>query len=73
MSFTYLGLPLGTTRPIVHEFMPILTRMEEGLMRISNLLTYAGRLTFVNSVLSALPTVYMCTLKIPIQILIDSN
>lgn len=39
MCFTYLGLPLGTTRPSVREFMPILTRMEKRLMGISNLLT----------------------------------
>lgn len=55
MPFTYLGLPLGTTEPTVQEFMPILTRMEKRLMRISNLLTYAGRLVLVNSVFSALP------------------
>lgn len=75
MPFTYLGLPLGTTRPSVQEFMPILTRMEKRLMGISRLLTYAGRLVLVNSVFSALPTFFMCSLKIPIQILdqIDSN
>lgn len=43
MPFTYhLGLPLGTTRLSVQEFMPILTRMERHLMGISRHLTYAG-------------------------------
>lgn len=75
MPFTYLGVPLGTTRPSVQEFVPILTRMEKRLMGISKLLTYAGCLILVNSVFSVLPTFYMCTLKIPIQILeqIDSD
>lgn len=75
MPFTYLGLPLSTTRPSVQEFMPILTRMEKRLMGIFKLLTYAGRLILVNLVFSALPTFYMFTPKIPIQILdqIDSK
>jgi hypothetical protein len=37
-------------------------------MSISKMLTYQGRLILVNSVLSALPTFYMCPLKIPINI-----
>lgn len=56
MSFTYLGLPLGTTRPAVQEWMPLLNGL-------STFLSYAGRLIIVNSVLSALPTFYHCTLK----------
>jgi hypothetical protein len=40
MPFTYLGLPLSTTKPSVSEFMPILTRMERHLMGISQMLTY---------------------------------
>jgi hypothetical protein len=43
-------------------------------MGLSKLLTYQGRLTLINMVLSALPayymcaTYYMCTLKIPINL-----
>jgi hypothetical protein len=48
LPFTYLGLPLGTTGPLVQDLSPILTRLEH--------LTYAGRLILVNSVFSALPT-----------------
>jgi hypothetical protein len=29
LPFTYLGLPLGTTRPFVEEFAPLLARMEK--------------------------------------------
>jgi hypothetical protein len=32
-------------------------------------LSYAGRLQLVNSVLSSLPTYYMCTLKLPITVI----
>jgi hypothetical protein len=69
MPFTYLGLPLGTTRPAVQEFMPILTRLEKNLMDISSFLTMVGRLTLVNSVFSAIPTFCLCSLKIPVETL----
>jgi hypothetical protein len=69
MPFTYLGLPLGTTRPSVDEFLPLLIRIETILMGISSLLSYAGRLIMVNSVLSALPTFYLGTLKFLVSVL----
>lgn len=69
MPFTYLGLPLGTTRPVVQDFLPILIRMEKHLMGISKFLSYSGRLILVNSVYSAMPTFYMCAMKIPLEIL----
>lgn len=68
MSFTYLGLPLGTTKPSITEFAPLLTRIERRLSRISKLLSYNSRLILVNSVFSALPTFYMCSLKLPPQV-----
>jgi hypothetical protein len=67
MPFTYLGLLLGTTKSTVQEFSPLLTRIERRLSRISTFLSYDGRLIMVNSVLSVLPTFYMCSLKIPPQ------
>lgn len=69
MPFTYLDLPIGTTRPVVSEFLPMLNRIERRLMDFNTLLSYAGRLILVNSVLSALPTFYMCTLKLPISVI----
>jgi hypothetical protein len=69
MPFTYLGLPLGTTKPTLIEFTPLLTRIERRLSGISKHLSYNGRLIMVNSVLSALPTFYMCSLKIPPQVI----
>jgi hypothetical protein len=69
MPFTYLGLPLGTTRPSVEEFFPLVNKVERIMMGISKMLSYQGRLILVNSVLSALLTSFMCSLKIPISIL----
>jgi hypothetical protein len=39
------------------------------MMGLNNMLSYQGRLILVNSILTALPTFYMCCLKIPISIL----
>jgi hypothetical protein len=64
MPFTYLGLPLGMTKPLVKDFMPLLSRIEKRLMGIAPFTSYAGRLTLVNVVLSALPTYYMCALEL---------
>jgi hypothetical protein len=41
MSFTYLGLPMGTTKPRVEHFAPLMNRVERQLTSISNMLTYA--------------------------------
>jgi hypothetical protein len=64
MPFTYLGLPLGTTRPTVRELAPLTDRVERRLNACSRFLSYGGKLIFVNSVLSSLPTFYMCMLKL---------
>lgn len=39
MPFTYLGLPLGTTKPTVDPFLPILTRIEKRMMGINKMLS----------------------------------
>jgi hypothetical protein len=62
---SYLGLPLSLTKPNLQEFTPLLSKIERRLTGISRLLSYNGRLIPVNSVFSALPTFYMCSLKIP--------
>jgi hypothetical protein len=69
MPFTYLGLPFGTTRPAVEDFLPFLNRIERRMLGLNRLLSYQGKLILVNSILSALPTFYMCSLKMPISIL----
>jgi hypothetical protein len=67
--FTYLGLPMGTTKPRVEDYMPLMDRTERRMTSTSAFLTQAGRLQLVNSVLSSLPTYAMCSLKIPIAVL----
>lgn len=65
MPFTYLGLPLGTRRPLVNEYLPLLNRIERRMMGLSTFLSYAGRLVLVNSVVTSMPNFYLCTLKFP--------
>lgn len=47
------------------EFMPIFNKIERRMMGMNKLMSYSGRLLMVNSVLSSLPTFYMCTLLLP--------
>jgi hypothetical protein len=69
MPFTYLGLPLGLSKPRLQQFLPLIQRIKKRLSCTSNFLSHAGRLELVNSVFSALPTFFMCTLKIPRSII----
>jgi hypothetical protein len=68
MPFTYLGLPMGTSRPTVEELMPLVCAVERRLSSSALWLTYGGRLTYVNSAITPLMTFAMCTLKIPLKI-----
>lgn len=63
--FTYLGLPLALTKPQSKDFAPLICRVERRMSATSQFLSYAGRLQVINSILSSLPTYYMCTLKLP--------
>jgi hypothetical protein len=67
--FTYLVLPLGMNKPTVQDCMPLVTRVERRLVSTSNFLTHGGKLQLVNSVLSSMATFYMCSIKVPIEIL----
>jgi hypothetical protein len=68
LPFTYLGLPLGTTKPSVDDLMPLVSRLDKRLSGISYMLSYTGRLTLVNTTLNAIPMYAMCTIKILITI-----
>lgn len=65
LPFTYLGLPLGTTKPKIVDFLPLVNKCERRLGGISSMLNQAGRLQITNAVFSAMPTYYMCTLELP--------
>lgn len=69
MPFTYLGLPMGTNKPKIVDFAPLIDRIERRLPSTSVFLSHGQRLIMVNLVLSALPTYYMCTLKLPKKVI----
>jgi hypothetical protein len=64
MPFTYLGLPMGTTKPKIEDFSPIMCRIERKLTSCSSLLSYSGRLQLVNSVITPSVLYPMCSLKL---------
>jgi hypothetical protein len=65
LPFTYLGLPLSITKPLVAHFWPLVSKCERRLVNFSSFLTEAGRLQLTNAVLTALPTFTMCTFLLP--------
>jgi hypothetical protein len=67
--FTYLGLPMGLTKPQVKNYAPLISRIERKMLATSQFLSHAGRLQLVNSVISSLPTYNMCSLKVPITVI----
>jgi hypothetical protein len=69
LPFTYLGLPMGTTKPRVEHYAPLMNRTERRLTATYNFLAHARRLQLVNSVLSSLPTYAMCSLHVPAAVL----
>ena len=56
MPFTYLGLPVGTTRPKMVDFMPLVDCMERRMTTSSSFLNQGERLQFLNSALSSCPS-----------------
>jgi hypothetical protein len=69
--FTYLGLPIGMTKPHVEDYTPLMDRIERRLTACSSLLSYSRRLQMVNSVFTSTSTYTMCTLKLPIGVIDD--
>jgi hypothetical protein len=69
LPFTYLGLPLGTTKPTIQDMSPLVSLVERRMNASARFLNFGGRLQFVNSVLSSFPNFYMCSLKVQKTIL----
>lgn len=67
--FTYLGLPMGLTKPQVKDYAPLICRIERRMPASSQFLSQASRLQLVNLVISSLPTYYMCSLKLPVTVI----
>jgi hypothetical protein len=64
LPFTYLGLPLGTKKPKIEHFMPLMRRIERRLTSTSIFLSQAGKLELVNSVFSSAAIYYTATIKL---------
>lgn len=73
LPFTYLGLPLGLTKPRVQDFLSLVNKCERRLGGVSSMLNQASRLQITNAVLSALPVYYMCTLELPKAVIKQIN
>ena len=69
LPFTYLGLPVGTTKPRIIDLMPLVDNMERRLSASSSFLAQGGRLQYLNSALSSVPIFFLCSLDIPPGIL----
>ena len=69
MPFTYLGLPVGTTRPKMVDFMPLVDCMERRMIASSSFLNQGERLQFLNSALSSMPIFFLCDLVVPAGVL----
>ena len=56
LPFTYLGLPLGTTKPKMEDLTPMMDRVERSLSGCNTWLSYSGRLQMINSAISPIVT-----------------
>jgi hypothetical protein len=69
MPFTYLGLPLGTTKPTVMDLMPLVDMIERKMSASYMMMAYSGRVTVINSLLTSIAMFAMSSLHIPPKIL----
>jgi hypothetical protein len=69
MPFTYLGLPLGTTKPSVQDLMPLVDRIERRVSATFMLMSYSGKVTLINSLLTSIATFTMCSIQLDPKIL----
>lgn len=65
MPFTYLGLPMGTTKPKIDDLVPLMDRVERQLSACPVWLSYSGRLEMLNSAITPITAYAMCTIKLP--------
>ena len=64
MPFTYLGLPMGTTRPTLLELMPLVHGVERKMSTALSLMSSGAKLTLANSALTSMLIYAMCTIKL---------
>jgi len=63
--FTYLGLPVGITKPKIQDFSPLISKIERRLNSCANFLSYSGRPQVVNLVMTPTIIYTMCTINLP--------
>jgi hypothetical protein len=66
MPFTYLGLPVGTTKPTITELSPLVCWLERKLTSSSSFLSQGARLQLINSALASMPLHFLCSLQLPV-------
>jgi hypothetical protein len=69
LPFTYLGLPLGTTKPNVQDLMPLVDRIERRVSANFMLMSYSGKGALINSLLTSIATFTMCSIQLNPKIL----
>ena len=65
LPFTYLGLPMGTTKPKMEDLTPMMNRVERRLSGCATWLSYIGRLQMINTSITPIVTYALCTIKLP--------
>jgi hypothetical protein len=69
LPFTYLGLPMGTTKPRMEDLTPLMDIVERRLTGCSTWLSYSGRLQMLSSAITHITTYALCTIKLPIGVI----
>jgi hypothetical protein len=63
--FTYLGLPMGTTKPKFEDLTPMMDTVERKLSGCTTWLSYTRRLQMLNTAITPIATYVMCTIRLP--------
>ena len=64
LPFTYLGLPMGTTKAHFEDLTSIMDRVERRLSACSSPLSYSGRLEMIKSAITPITTYASCVIKL---------
>jgi hypothetical protein len=73
LPFTYLGLPLSTTKPMKEFFLPLIQCIQRILHVCTMYLNYGSKLRMVTSVISSFSMFYLFSLKIYWWVLTEVN
>ena len=69
LPFTYLGMPMGTTKSSVQDLMPLVCGVQRRLSSTLSMISYGGKFSLLNSVITSLIIFALCTLKLPQKII----